>query len=542
MVYTTSTKKRNSFVATFLLAYSVLTKFLFCIYSIRFDKVYIDTDGAIFYSIGKSLKNGYVLYKDIFDHKTPYIYFINMIASCLDENHIGLFIIEIIVLFVTLYFIYKFLMIVFKSNWLISLLGCILMSFVFTIPEITFLYSRTEAFAVMFIMPAFYIFANYFVKESGEDLNEATTAKAEFSTSNMFLIGVLAGLTFMTNIRAVILYVPFAIALFIKNLRAKRYASNFKLFVAGILGVFASIIPYIIYMILTNSYIEAYNAIIETNLLYGASNVASNLGKLETGIVFISENIAFYIFVLISFILVLIWKSDFYLKWSVSTSLIVAFIYVTFSNRTHIYYLVILMPYFLSIYIAIVNLFSKLVVKGDKKSNYSINKSSNIGSNSKFSGVLETLIIIIAIVVAIINYGINSESIDNRYKNAINRSSRISQIITENVGEIKDLNILSFGFNPEVYVYLDTLPKYKYFIIPNVSYKRDNTPYNEQISYLKNENTDVVVYREGDVNNEFPRELRNIINLELNDNYTLLGKVRTNEIEGEYYIFARNKR
>ncbi|MBR1454923.1 MAG: hypothetical protein IJ593_09845, partial [Lachnospiraceae bacterium] len=57
--------------------------------------------------MGKAILDGKVLYKDIFDHKTPYIYFINALASMFDKNHVGLFIITSIVLFISLYFTYK---------------------------------------------------------------------------------------------------------------------------------------------------------------------------------------------------------------------------------------------------------------------------------------------------------------------------------------------------------------------------------------------------------------------------------------------------
>ena len=80
--------------AIIILIYSVICRFLTSLYSIRFNKVLMEVDGACFYDIGKAIVDGKILYKEVFDHKAPYIYFINALGSLIDYNHFGLFIIE----------------------------------------------------------------------------------------------------------------------------------------------------------------------------------------------------------------------------------------------------------------------------------------------------------------------------------------------------------------------------------------------------------------------------------------------------------------
>ena len=100
--------KRIGKIEYFLIfIYTVLIKFFVSINSIRFSEVFTDPDQAIFYTIGKAITSGKVLYTDIFDHKTPYIYFVNAIASLFDKNHLGLFTIEVIIMFITLIYVYK---------------------------------------------------------------------------------------------------------------------------------------------------------------------------------------------------------------------------------------------------------------------------------------------------------------------------------------------------------------------------------------------------------------------------------------------------
>ena len=97
--------------------YSVLNRFLTSLYSVRFSKEVMEVDGACFYDVGRAILSGKVLYKDVFDHKTPYIYFINALGSLLEFNHIGLFIIEVLVLFFSLFYTYKFLILVIDRGY-----------------------------------------------------------------------------------------------------------------------------------------------------------------------------------------------------------------------------------------------------------------------------------------------------------------------------------------------------------------------------------------------------------------------------------------
>ena len=164
--------KRESLKIEYLiiLLYSVMIKFFMSIYSIRFSEIFTDNDGAIYYVIGKAMMNGKVLYKDIFDHKTPYVFFANAAASIFEKNHLGLFILEIIILSVTLIFTYKFLKL-FTTKFR-SLIGTFILGILLNIPQITFSYSRTEEYAIAFMMVALYIFAkNYFEIKSNHLLN-----------------------------------------------------------------------------------------------------------------------------------------------------------------------------------------------------------------------------------------------------------------------------------------------------------------------------------------------------------------------------------
>lgn len=528
-----------------LLSYSVVIKFFMSIYSIRFNEIFTDNDGAIYYVVGKAIMNGKVLYKDIFDHKTPYVFFANAAASVFEKNHLGLFILEIIILFLTLLFTYKFLQ--FFTTRFRSLIGTFVLGILLNVPQITFSYSRTEEYAIAFMMIALYLFAKYYFLNA----EDRTLRSRELSTRNldnteeahdnvisndfaspMIIIGIMAGLTFMTNIRAIVLFVPFAIMVLIKNVKQKKYLYIVKLFFAGLLGVFLSILPYIIYVLVTDSASDAFYAIYTFNVNYLNSAMDSSIDILSQSLLFLKEQAAIYVFVLLSFIALISLELDKYLKISIIVSYIVAFIYITFSKRAYPYYLVIFMPYFLSLYFVFLNLIDKVTKRENIK---------NVSSNYQYKIFNTKALYIVTAFCAFVLFGIfiSYKGLSNRYKNNTFRASRINAVIENRFSNKKDLNVLSFGFMPEVYVFTHTIPKYKYFMIPNVSYRVDKTPYMAQYEYIMSMEPDIIVFKSQGFYDSYPQNVFSQINYILSEAYRLEDTIRTNEFEGDIYIFAK---
>ena len=513
-----------------LFLYSIAIKFFMSMYSIRFSEIFTDNDGAIYYVIGKAIMNGKVLYRDIFDHKTPYIFFANALASLLDKNHLGLFILEITLLFITLIYTYKFLKL-FTSKFR-SLIGTFVLGILLNIPQITFSYSRTEEYAIAFMMVGLYLFANYYFlykKESKENIIP------------MIAIGLMAGLTFMTNIRAIVLFVPFAFVMLIKNIKEKRFAYIIKLFFAGLLGVFLSTLPYIIYMVLTNSAYDAFYAIYIFNLNYFESAMNIKDSIFTTVLAFMQEQIVVYIFTLLSFIALLKLKFDKYLKISIIVSFAIAFYYITFSKRPYPYYLVIFFPYFLSLYFILLELINWYKNKINLKKNVKIankTKSSNIDN---LDTTQPKLVYVALSFVAFLILGIllSNRTLSNRYKNCVFRASRMNQVVEAKFKDKSDVNILSFGFMPEAYVFMHTIPKYKYFMIPNVSYKVDKTPYMAQYEYIIATDPDVIVFKSRGFYDSYPQNYMNQVNWILSTEYSLEDTIRTNDFDGDIFIFSK---
>lgn len=68
------------------------------------------TDANIYFTIGRGMKEGLLPYVDLYDHKGPIIYFLHMLAAYIDSSSfIGVWFIEIIAAYFSLYITYKLL-------------------------------------------------------------------------------------------------------------------------------------------------------------------------------------------------------------------------------------------------------------------------------------------------------------------------------------------------------------------------------------------------------------------------------------------------
>lgn len=64
-------------------------------------------DSAVFKTMGQALLKGKVLYRDIFDHKGPYLYFINALGQWLIPGRIGIFLLQVAALGAALWYMFR---------------------------------------------------------------------------------------------------------------------------------------------------------------------------------------------------------------------------------------------------------------------------------------------------------------------------------------------------------------------------------------------------------------------------------------------------
>lgn len=68
---------------------------------------YYGYDSAVFMVVGKGWSNGFVPYRDLFDHKGPFLYLMNALGFTINDGKLGVLIIQTIFMTATLFLIYK---------------------------------------------------------------------------------------------------------------------------------------------------------------------------------------------------------------------------------------------------------------------------------------------------------------------------------------------------------------------------------------------------------------------------------------------------
>lgn len=136
-----------------------------------------ETDSGIYQNIAKEMLNGKVLYKDLFDIKGPFIFFLYLIPSIIGTN-LGVYIIDVLIYSMSCFLMYKTmgknnLSIFERLIYFLIILSCITITYVPLIPE-----------SIMFLTISY---INYWV-----------TTKKYLNPTNLELIfcGILTGLIF----------------------------------------------------------------------------------------------------------------------------------------------------------------------------------------------------------------------------------------------------------------------------------------------------------------------------------------------------------
>lgn len=494
--------------------YSFIIRFVCSYNSPIFDDSSIASDNAVFYMIGKALMEGKVLYKEAFDHKPPYIYFLNALCSIISYRHIGLFIADVIFTFLFFYFLYKILKL-FIDNKLLIIVSLIFTALYYNFGAISEGICRTETISLAFLMILSYIFFKYIV-----DIDRY--GYKEFSIYNMFFIGILSGTMFMFNIKAPTIIMPFAFSVAYILIKNKLYKNLLFVFCSGLLGVIISIIPYLIYMIKTDSTSDMIHTLFDVNIIY--SNPASNINTTYKNILssilsWPSAYRPFFILLIAILIVMIFIKYNKMLKFIFILSLTMLIFYTFIVNRKNPYYLQMFAPY---ISVLIVLLFHNFI---------DINKY-----------LTKPIVIICFIVSFLLNLYYGSINIlynsNYRYKFF---NTELNNILKKENLDRKNLKVLSFGFNPEIYIYLNAKYSFKYQITPVIKYESYSEGYDEQLSYVQEALPDVIVFKKDKYMLQFNMEHYNKYLLALAKSYHPIGKVEDDKEKIPYVVFIKNK-
>ena len=212
-------------------------------------------DANSYFSMGKGLFNGKIIYRDIFDQKGPYLYLFYGIGYLLsNQTFFGVYLVEIVAAAFFFYGAYKILRryadeaIAFS---LLPVLGAVVYS------SVSFWWGGSaEEFCLPFLVWPFYYFLFLIEKEEFEKKDD----------KKVLLTGICAGIVALIKFNILGFFAPWGIFLFLKLLLKKEYKGLLALCGWFFLGFLLPFLPWFIYFGLNNGLKDWYKAYIYYNV------------------------------------------------------------------------------------------------------------------------------------------------------------------------------------------------------------------------------------------------------------------------------------
>lgn len=214
----------------------------------------LNTDISVWTNIAKQIQNGKVIYRDIFDHKGPILYFFYYIGYFIGKIN-GIAFIDFICIFIDSVMIYR---IAKKMN--LGRLKSILTTLIcmFLIPIICFGNSEnpcSESLSLPFILISLYAFINFIYDK-------------KFGKWESIYTGICFGIVAMIRVNLAILWVVFEIYIYMQLIKQKEYKRLINIIFFSVIGVCIVIFPIIIYLVSNNAFKNFIDAYFLLNIKY----------------------------------------------------------------------------------------------------------------------------------------------------------------------------------------------------------------------------------------------------------------------------------
>lgn len=206
-------------------------------------------DSYLFHFFGKSMLEGKIPYRDLWDHKGPVIFFLNALGHSFQQGMWGVWWIE-------LAFAFLCVIIFLKMFW--ERLGALtLILAVLFLNGLTRRFqggNLTEEYALLFYMLAFYAFWHFL--------------RQPRKTWLLVLIGVAAGLSFMLRANLISPFVAIGIVLILEGIQQRQFKATVKYLALVLAGFSAVSVGFILYFAAHGALFDFFNAAFFYNFLY----------------------------------------------------------------------------------------------------------------------------------------------------------------------------------------------------------------------------------------------------------------------------------
>lgn len=458
---------KNRYQRIFIYACLAFFSALLMLFCTKSSPLYIMNDwpdANAYFTMGKGMANGAVPYKDLFDHKGPFLYFLYAIGYMIDNTgFFGVFIIQIISMALVIIYSFKIAELYTRSSKsaaVIALLvpAMMLAGRIYTNEADLGGGSPDEFAAPLIVMSLYYVIKLF------KDKKVIDGGQLE-----MFAIGVLGGLIVLLKFNIFVFTVGLMGPLFI-YLAIKQFKVFLKYVGFIALGFVIPFIPYLIYAAVTGSLNDFIDVYIKFNMTYASTEDTNMLYTICVGIkngISIILNNYFIHFIIITFgLLYFIYSNRQNAVLNISIFLSFAFLLMSIAVKFWPYQFILAACFCIFGYLAFYDIFKKIKAKlssGKTTANRDINKTGN--------AIVPLFTVLLIFVFTIGNNGLIAQML-NRATN-INPNpvqQEIAKVILSDSKENQTLlEVLSLdsGF----YTAAGIVPSSKYFYLPNISFE-----------------------------------------------------------------------
>lgn len=417
------------------------------------------TDSSVFFAMGRGMRAGKVVYRDLFDHKGWYLYFINYLGALISEStSIGIWFVEVCFAFADVLLCFKIARVYFADN---------------------------DAKCICVSQLMLLLIVNYFTYEGGNTV-EFYCLTFQFVSVLLFVLyersgvvphppfymlvhGLCVGISFGLRGNMVLAWGALAAVLIIRLFICHEYKNMIDNILYGLSGIIIALLPLFLYGVLTESLLDMYEQSFRFNLLYGSSTIIQNI----IPAVFSRNGILTSIACLASCIAVKKSKKVsstgqlvFFLAWVLS---ILSF---SISGYTFPHYYEYVIP--LTIPFA---MFMTEIISG-------IIEQHRISRRA------------VCVIIAALTICCNMRlPIKLFFDSESNRYAKTVETVTDLYRELyrDDKKVIVKGNNAIFYNKMDVIPSNKYFYLPEISYNDYPYAVDSQIESILSEENDVII-------------------------------------------------
>ncbi len=225
-------------------------------------------DSPIFQIIGKYWAEGLVPYKDLWDIKGPFIFFVNAIGYAITESRSGVYLIQVFFIFLTMCVVFRCYNHYFLKR---QAFGFTLL----TLTELIYIYeggNMTEEYILFPLTLSFYYLLQWF--DAYENQHVLT-----HNPYHAVLYGIVLGLCLMTRLTNALSLCPAIAVVAITLLYHKEYRNLLLNAISFFMGFTAMVLPFFAYFYYHNAFNDMWNGTFLFALKY-AGNSSMNIEEI----------------------------------------------------------------------------------------------------------------------------------------------------------------------------------------------------------------------------------------------------------------------